>query len=634
MMFNQLQKYTDDTKTELKNFLIRLELNIDNELLDAVYERVIIKENNSIDDILSNPYILIEFYQFNILDEAIVKNSYLPLDNINRLVHGINNCVDKLFFQTGSTLFSHTAVLDEALRTLKLKDDEIIRERLIVAIDVLKKVGLFVSLNGMLSTKKMYDFEKFIYNTIKGNSERTKGKIKSDAELSLFILAEENRVGFKFSEKQISIIYLGNEQYNIFVLNGYAGAGKTTSAQSVLKLYEGKYGRDKIICCALSGVAASRAKSVTGFNGMTVHSLLGYDGEKFAKGEENKLDYAVIMLDEAGMVGSELMYSLLSSIDFSKTTLLIAGDSAQLQSIDAGDVYNNILTKKICKIVTLDKVYRQKEEQIINVVAQSIRQAILPNNYQKAYEDFNFQSATGENVIQEIKKIASQYTVPLNELLKNNKFKEYISAFQVIAPMRKKEFGIYNLNNLLQAIFNSNLSKDYVLVQTQDQYTKVHIKDKVIHQKNQKMRTISTTLYEYNKRHNIKIEEFDETKVFNGQIGIVVDIEPDFDNRRGAVFVYYPENDYIVIYSFYDIRKSILLDLAYAITVHKSQGSQYKTVVMPMVSQYYRMLNNKLVYTAITRAQSMLYIVGEQSAFKRGATNKEEIRRDTVLACL
>ena len=200
--------------------------------------------------------------------------------------------------------------------------------------------------------------------------------------------------------------------------------------------------------------------------------------------------------------------------------------------------------------------------------------------------------------------------------------------------MRKKEFGIYNLNNLLQAIFNSNLSKDYVLVQTQDQYTKVHIKDKVIHQKNQKMRTISTTLYEYNKRHNIKIEEFDETKVFNGQIGIVVDIEPDFDNRRGAVFVYYPENDYIVIYSFYDIRKSILLDLAYAITVHKSQGSQYKTVVMPMVSQYYRMLNNKLVYTAITRAQSMLYIVGEQSAFKRGATNKEEIRRDTVLACL
>ena len=628
-MFNELQKYTNDIKAELNNFLILLELNIDDELLNILYERLIVKEKNSLEDIRKNPYILIEFYQFTILDKAILKNGLLSLNNINRLVHGINNYADRLFFQTGSTLFSQSALIDVSLKALRLKDDD--TKHLITAIDILKKVGLFIELNGMLSTKKIYDFEKYIFQTIKTNAQIFKGKIMSEENLLSFILKEESRVGFKFSEKQKEIINLANARFNVFALNGYAGAGKTTSAQSILKLYELKYAKDKIICCALSGVAANRAKSVTGYNAVTVHSLLGYDGEKFAKDEDNKLDYAIIMLDEAGMVGSELMYSLLSAIDFTRTTLLIAGDSAQLQSIDAGDVYSNILTKELCKIVTLDKVYRQKEDQVINIVAQSIRQAILPSNYQKAYDDFSFQTATGVNVILEIKKEASKYTIQLNEHLKNNQFKEYISAFQVIVPMRKKEFGIYNLNNILQSIFNSNQSKEYVLVQTEDQYTKIHIKDKVIHQKNQKMRTLSIELYQSNKRDKKQFEEFDEIKVFNGQIGIVIDILPTFDNGRGGVFVYYPENNYIAVYSFYDIRKSILLDLAYAITVHKSQGSQYQTVIMPMVSQYYRMLNNKLVYTAITRAKDMLYIIGEQSSFKRGATNKDEIKRDTVM---
>lgn len=278
-------------------------------------------------------------------------------------------------------------------------------------------------------------------------------------------------------------------------------------------------------------------------------------------------------------------------------------------------------------------MYRQREDQVINLVAQSIRLAQLPK-YQGTFEDFVFIGASGENIITEIESVAKKYVQQLHMQLLNDDFKGYIESFQIIAPTKKKALGTHALNNVLQAIFNRGTIGDEVQIKTDEQDNIIKARDKVIHQKNQIMRTMTTDEFMIYSDKGVMPEKIVEQKVFNGQIGVVMEVNRSFDNYKGGIFVYYPDNDYVAIYTTNDISRYLLIDLAYAITVHKSQGSQYKTVVMPMAGQYHYMLNNKLTYTAITRAKDMLYVIGEHKAFMRGCTNKDEIYRNTVLSRL
>jgi len=619
----------------LKQFLQEYGFKVDKEKLESIHETIIIKENRSIEDIKNNPYVLYSFFDFNTIDKLVIKNNTEITNTDYRIISAIPTIFDKKITLEGHTVFTKKSLIDDILKSLSINEDK--RKNIANLIDrysekniIIKDLG-----NDYVTSIKLYNIEKTIYNTLRINAEKMKGEIINKTQVRSFIENEEREIGFSYSQNQSEIIYLANKRYNIFSLNGYAGAGKTTTAKSILSLYNKIYKRSEIISCALSGVAANRAKLVTGYNSVTVHSLLGYNGEDFSKNANNKLDYKFIMLDEAGMIDSELFFRLLEAIDFNKTTLMIAGDDAQLQSVSNGDVYNDILTLKLCRTITLDKVYRQKEEQVINTMAQSIRVAKTPPNFtQKGYDDFEFHTTFGENTKDTIKEISSQYVKKGNELLLQGNYKDFITFFQVIAPIKKRDLGVYALNNMLQDIFNDTEDENFLSIKTKDQNTKIKAKDKVIHLKNQKMQIISRATYnKLQKGEKLTEEDILETKVFNGQVGIVLSINKKHGNI-GANFVYYPDNEYIAIYTNKDIEKYGALDLAYAITVHKSQGSQYESVIMPMVSQYYRMLNNKLLYTAITRAKNMLYIVGEQSSFKRGCINNIEIKRDTILKLL
>lgn len=618
--------------SNLKMFLDDYGFKTNKDQLESIFSTVILKEGRNTEEIRKNPYLLYGFFNFEAIDELAIKNNTEIKEDELRIIASIPSVLDNKITLEGHTIFQIDSVVEDIVKKLELPNEHLdeIKEVIKKYSDkniIIKSMG-----NEHITSIKLFHIEEFIYNTLKNNRDIEKGAIVSENTLKEFISKEENEIGFSYAENQIKIIELANKRLNIFSLNGYAGAGKTTTAKSILNLYSKIYSRDQIVCCALSGVAANRAKLVTGYNSMTVHALLGFDGENFSKNSTNKLNYNFIMLDEAGMIDSELFYRLLQAINFETTTLMIAGDSAQLQSVGNGDVYNDILNLGLCETVTLDKVYRQKEEQVINTMAQSIRMAKTPVNFtHSGYEDFQFHIAYGQNIKESIKEIASKYVETTNELLLQKKYQEYLTEFQVVVPIKKGNLGAYSLNNILQEIFNSS-SDECLIIKTKEKTTNIKVKDKVIHLKNQKMQTVTKDGYmRFEQGEKILDADIVDRKVFNGQVGIVVKIIPSGNNGKGANYVYYPDNDYVAIYTNSDILRYGLLDLAYAITVHKSQGSQYNTLLMPISSNYFNMLNNKLLYTAITRAKKMLYVVGEKDSFVKGCTNSIEIKRDTIL---
>lgn len=621
-MFKKLQQLlqTDSFAEELELFLKNNSLGYTpKDIKEAQKKRL------QIQDVKNNPYLLLELFGFKKIDKAIPHKE----NDYNRITAGLIYSLDKMLEASGDTVINSESLIIELCKELNLNPTNQDKNSIKRVVNALVDKKVIRQINEtLIATEKYFLMEKFISDTLSSTANRTRGRIKNIEAIESFINEEEEKIGFSYAEQQKDGIRLANNNFCIFSLNGYAGSGKTTTALSILNLFSSLYGEDKVICCAFSGMAANRARITTGYNSVTLHSLLGYDGEIFTKDENNKLDYSFIMLDEAGMVSSELFFTFLKAIDFSRTTLMIAGDNAQLQPISNGDVYNNILTRALCKTVSLDKVYRQKETQVINIIAQSIRVARVPLNYTcKDFDDFKFINATGENIIDTLRDISKKYIIGQNECLAKGNYDKFLTNFQVIIPIKKGIYGVHNINNVLQQVFNSSIDMSYKEIENQVQHTVIKARDKVIHLKNQKMRVVGKDMFEEYKDNiqNIPCLAMSEVKIFNGQMGIVLNV------TKKDTFVYFPDNNLVVLYSNNDITKYGLLDLAYAITVHKSQGSQYGTVLLPMTSQYSRMLNNKLLYTATTRAKDMLYIVGETTSFTKGCQTSTEIKRETIL---
>ncbi len=608
-MFNEkIQK--EYCNTTIENFL--RENNLLENIKSARVQKYLESLNYSIEDLKANPYILTGIFDVEKIDKSFKHSAKNKNTRVKTL---ILYALNKKIIEEGHTFFIERDFVKEIAKKYALEELDIS-----LAISDLANKKILVKKEKGITSNKYYYIESYIVKSLRENGSKQKGKIKSEKNLEGFLASEEQRIGFTFSDMQRKAIELANERFNVFSINGYAGAGKTTIAQSILNLYRTIYSQSDIICCALSGVAANRIKDVTGYESKTIHSLLGYNGDAFKFDADNKLPYKIIVLDEAGMVDTELFYKLLLAIDFTKTTLMITGDSAQLQSVQNGDIYNDILVKKLCKTITLDKVYRQSEEQVINQFAQNIRLAQIPQGYaDESFEDFKFIGATSNNILDEVEQVAKRYSKELNILLLNDEIKEYISKFQVIVPIKRGDFGVYNINNLLQKIFNP--TDDYeVSFYREKTITRIKAKDKVIHLRNTIMRTMSYRDFSQGKLQNVQ-----EKKVFNGQIGVVL------QSTQKGVFVYYPYENYVAIYTHNDIKKYGLLDLAYAITIHKSQGSQYANVVLPMSGVYKRMLNNQLLYTAITRAKDKLYLIGENEAFRYASSNNQTTIRNSCI---
>lgn len=396
----------------------------------------------------------------------------------------------------------------------------------------------------------------------------------------------QERLSIDLAENQVQALMSAAEN-KALVITGGPGTGKTTIINALLKIFSGL--KVRIMLAAPTGRAAKRMSEATGYEAKTIHRLLEYSIQKggFQKDSEHPLYCDLIIVDEASMIDTILMYHLLKAIPL-KATFILVGDVNQLPSVGAGNVLGDIIASGVIPVVRLNEIFRQAKESQIIVNAHKINSGILPSFTPPGpKDDFYFiEQEDPESVLRIILELVSD-RVP-------HRFGfDPIDDIQVLSPMHKGTVGTGNLNIELQRWLN--LRKDGVTRGNQAFRTG----DKVMQIKNN-----------YDK------------EVFNGDIGRIARVDPElrevdisFDGRN-------------VPYDFTDLDEIVL---AYAVSVHKSQGSEYPAVIIPILTQHYMLLQRNLIYTAVTRGRRLVIVIGTKKALAIGVKNDKTRKRYTFL---
>jgi len=579
-----------------------------------------------IEKIKKNPYILtnIKGIGFKRADEIAKALGIDPKSDF-RINACINYTLKEFCDKHGNSSIdkSHLyKLLDEALH---FKNEEILYENSLT--NMLANEDIFQTKENRLAPSILYYAERRILDFF----ERRKGEKnkKIIEKFDEYIEKKEETLGFKLSEEQKRAVQIINEGNKTLFLIGYAGTGKSTSSRAVLELLEEITPYDDIITIALSGIASQRISDTTGYNSSTIQSF-------FVKYEDKEFfPQKVILLDEASMVNSVMFYNLIKKIS-DDTVFIVVGDDGQLPAIGAGNILADSIKYQLASICKLTKIYRQNENQAIAIIANDIRQGHIPE-YTKDYEDFKFVNVSinnyfsvknslnqsefsnaraqiSENILNTILNISTHYIQEYYDNIKKKDISKALTLFQVITPMKAGVLGVENINMQLQTLFNHTKGKEY-----KTKLYKFKISDKVIHIKNENMKAQTMQMYKSNST------EYLEKRVFNGQLGLIIKL--DFEENKCIVL--YPNDDMVVFYDFDDLGS--LLSLAYCLTIHKTQGMEYENALIPMSFSHYIMHNTKLLYTAITRAKSMCFIVGEEEAFKSACKRIETTKRESVL---
>ena len=436
--------------------------------------------------------------------------------------------------------------------------------------------------------KEMYDSETLIVKRLRLLENNPKTILK---KLDDKIKDLEDFFGIVYNDEQKQAIKESYER-DFLIITGGPGTGKTTIMKAITELYRVcnklNYERlqEKIALLAPTGRAAKRMSETTGLKASTIHRFLKWQKEtnKFQVNEYNKSKVEFVIIDEASMIDTYLMAHLLKGIS-ANCKILMVGDDHQLPSVGPGQMLHDLIESKKLEVVKLKQLYRQKKDSNIISLAYDVRNTEIINERFNKTDDLTFISCPPEQVIRNIIEISTTY-----------KDKSY-RKFQILAPMYKTLVGIDEINNHIQKIFNE-ASKEKKELKIGD----------VTFRENDKV---------------IQLTNMPEENVYNGDIGIIdriitspkKEIHIDYD---GNVVKYTPTN-------FNTFR------LAYSISIHKAQGSEFDIVIIPIVKNYNKMLYQKLIYTAITRCKKRLYLIGDIKALEIAVKNtKEDIRRTTI----
>lgn len=535
---------------------------------------------HSIELIRENPYLLCADeigFSFDRAEE-IAENLGIPSDSDGRLTAGIEYIL-KRNLSNGHTCLPLVKLVSVAEKLLEVNE--------IMIVDTIKHMCERLQI-----VKRIYEGEEYIFlQEYYSAEEFIASKINAyiDNNVPMYPVTEEElsvieyKLGFKFEQRQIESVNYALEN-NMFILTGGPGTGKTTTLNALIHILKNR--NMSIALCAPTGRAAQRITELTGFEAKTLHRLLEVEwgrGSKqsFYKNRKNPLDEDVIIIDEMSMVDTLLFKALLEATRIT-SRIIIVGDSDQLPSVGAGNILGDLLNSDRISSVRLDKVFRQNESGDIVKNAHKVisgEKPELSNNSSDFFFIRNFDPETAAGV-----------TVDLiqNRLPKTYGFSS-LDDIQILCPSKKLTCGSYNLNLLLQEALNP-VKKD-----TKQLFFKgvsFRVGDKVMQVKND---------YDI-----LWTSDDGETGsgVFNGDIGRIVDIDVKnhslsvrFDDK---IAVYYEEN--------LDI-----LELAYAITVHKSQGSEFNCVIIPISDTPKLLRYRNLIYTAITRAKKMMVFVGNEN---------------------
>ena len=414
--------------------------------------------------------------------------------------------------------------------------------------------------------------------------------------------------GIRFSEKQRDAIISALEQ-GVLVITGGPGTGKTTIINCIIRLLSSE---GDVVLCAPTGRAAKRMTEATGYESKTIHRLLEYGGEEgaFARNQENPVEGDCVIVDEASMVDLMLMRSLLRAIE-PGTRLLLVGDADQLPSVGAGNVLGDILQSGAVPAVRLTDIFRQGETSRIVVNAHRINHGEMPLLNEKG-TDFFFERKEGfAQAAQTIVQLVTRRLPKFLGYAEDERTAQAVRNIQVLAPAKKGECGVAALNTLLQAALNPPGPARPSLTYGE---TVFRLGDKVMQTRND---------YQIEWRKETASGWEDGTGVFNGDVGFITQV----DEEEHSLTVLFDEEREVV----YQSGQLENLDLAYCLSVHKSQGSEFPVVVMPVAGGPPMLLTRNLFYTALTRARSLVVLVGREEVVRQMVENDHILRRYTTL---
>ena len=551
-----------------------------------------------------NPYILsdeISGIGFLTSDRIAKSLGVEPISDF-RIQSGIKYVLNS-FSGLGNTYMPKDKLINEAQRVLSV-DKELI------------EVNIYNSvLEGKIKTEKINEIEAVyslpyyfcelgVTNKIITLSIENFQTINSDITFEISSFERKNNIVFADSQKEA---ILGAFENGIEIITGGPGTGKTTIIKCIIEIYENN--GMKVLLAAPTGRAAKRMTESTGREAKTIHRLLEMgvsDNENsfFGRGEGEPLEGDVIIVDEASMIDIMLMNSLLKAIKLG-TRLIIVGDADQLPSVGPGNVLRDLIDSEFIKVVRLKDIFRQGKESMIITNAHRINNGELPYLNKKGGDFFFDNRESNEEILETILDLVNRRLPLFNS--KWNKIRD----FQVLSPTRKGILGVDNLNNELQSILNPP-SKDK---------KERKFKDSVFREGDKVMQTKNNYSLKWNRINGYGDNE--GVGIFNGDMGFIESISEE--NR--TVTVVFDDERRIV----YDNLYVEELELAYAITIHKSQGSEFKVIITPAFMGSAFLMNRNILYTGITRAKELVVVVGNQRALKYMVDNTNSMERYSSL---
>lgn len=542
-------------------------------------------ENETITIVENNIYNLIK---------DIVGISYLSVDKIALKLgfekddmRRVESCI--LFtmleecYSTGNTYSLFEELYPKIIDNLKIDIDE---NKVRYYLEELNKNKKVVILDNKYVLREIYEIEKNISNKIIKLVNKPKKEI-DNIEENISLL--EQILDIKYNELQKESI-ISSLKNNFNIITGGPGTGKTTIIKGIVEIFKKDHLlndddlSEHMVLLAPTGRAARRIMETTNFKAQTIHKFLKWDKESntFEINKYNKSDAKIVLIDEASMIDIFLFNSLLEALK-DNVQIILVGDANQLPSVSPGQILKDLIDSEVVPVVKLNELYRQKEDSYIISLANEINTGIIDEDFTNRRGDYNFIETRKEQI---------EYIVC--ELCKKAIERNYnYNQIQVLVPMYRGMNGIDNLNNRLQQIFNPK-----------DKYKNEYIHNGVVFREGDKV---------------LQTKNLNDLEISNGDIGIIerivitkngVEAQIDFD---GVIVDFNRKH-------FEDLK------LGYAISIHKSQGSEFDLVIMPMDISFRRMLYRKLLYTGVTRTKKSLTLVGEKEAFLYAINNLDENR--------
>lgn len=531
-------------------------------------------------------YALKDIINFKKLDNLYVFNhSY---DTSERLYACTLDAMRYLSENEGHTHYTFS-MIKECLRSLYNLYIDVEKEESFFSKMVQK--GDIVIEEGSVYLIEYYDYENVVVDKMKIlYNNKTKNIKDIDEKITNF----QNKLDIEYDYKQKDAIKCAISK-NLSIISGGPGTGKTTILNSIVKLYieANSIGPAevcaKIALLAPTGRASKKMSTVTGFPAYTIHRFLKWNKENdtFEFDEFNKVSHEFIVIDECSMIDLKLFSALLKALP-NNVKILLVGDKNQLPPVGAGLVFTSLIESDLFNFTSLTRIYRQSDNSYIPDLAQSIKEGELTESFLEKKDDYNFlrtDSANISNVLAQVIFAARAKGITENDM-------------QILVPVYKGINGIDAINSLVRNVFNpKNFEK------------KEFLYNSVIYREKDKI---------------LQLTNDNDKNIFNGDIGFINRIEEK--NKKVTITLRFEDNIVTVDKTYF---KNITH--AYAISIHKSQGSEFEHVIMPVSKDYFRMMYNKLLYTGVSRAKKSLTLIGDASVFNQGVRNNKDNLRNSNL---